>query len=118
MSLLRNMPLIKRVYGGAYVKGSWVKNTTPEDTDFKGTAQPASGKLLELLPSGKRNTETILVFAPPELDFTSADSEREVSGDIIVWEDREYEIQAVKPWKGQLLPHWELLASRVMEGEK
>jgi hypothetical protein len=117
MSLLKNMPLIKRTYSGSYVKGSWVKGD-PVNTDFKGTAQPASGKMLELLPSGKRSTETILVFAPVELEFTSADSEKEVSGDIIVWEGREYEIQAGKPWKNCLLPHWELLASRVMEGEK
>jgi hypothetical protein len=118
MSLLRNMSLIKRSFTpGSRVKGSWVEGK-PIDTPFKGTAQPASGKVLELLPEGKRTTETILVFAPKELEFTAADSEAQRSGDIIIWEDRLYEVQVVKPWKVGMLPHWELVASRVKEGDK
>jgi hypothetical protein len=112
------MPLIKRSYSGSYVKGSWIKNETPADVPFKGTAQPASGRVLELLPSGKRNTETILVFAPIELEFTTADPDTQRSGDIIIWEERLYEVQIAKKWNARLLPHWELAACRVKEGEK
>jgi hypothetical protein len=112
------MPLIKRSFNpGTRVKGSWVEGE-PENTLFKGTAQPASGKVLELLPEGKRTTETILVFAPIELQFTAADPKNQRSGDIIIWEDRLYEVQVVKKWNARLLPHWELVASRVKEGEK
>ena len=117
MSLFKNMPLIKRSFSGVYEKGQWKKGE-PVDIPFLGTAQPASGKVMELLPEGKRNTETIMVFAPMSLEFTSADPETQVSGDIIVWEDRSYEVQAARPWKAGLLPHWELTATRAKEGER
>lgn len=117
MSLFRNMPMTKRSYTGEWVKGSWVKGL-PTDTPFKGTAQPASGRVLDLLPEGKRNTETISVFAPIELDFTTADAETQRSGDIIIWQGREYEVQAARKWDGGLIPHWELAATRVKEGER
>ena len=115
MSLLRNMPLIKRSYPGKYVNGSWKKGE-PVNTPFEGTAQPAPGKAMELLPEGKRSRETILVFAPTDMAFTSADSEKQVTGDIIVWNGTEYEIQALRPWKIGLFPkldHWELIATKV-----
>jgi len=113
MSLLMSMQLTKRVYGGAYVKGSWVKNAEPVDTPFKGTAQPVNGKAMELLPEGKKNTEAILVFAPIEMEFTPADSEKQVSGDLIIYGDSHYEVVNVKPWKVGLIPHLELVASKV-----
>jgi hypothetical protein len=112
MSLLRNMHLTKRSIGGEYVKGQW-KQGVPVDTSFMGTAQPASGRVLELLPSGKRNFETITVFAPVELEFTPADEQAQVSGDIIIWEGRHYEIISARPWKAGLISHWELTASRI-----
>ena len=117
MSLFRNMKLIKRTCPGYWEKGQWKKGE-PVDKDFMGTAQPASGRVMELLPEGKRNTETITVFAPANMQFTTADPEKQVSGDIIIWEGRCYEVLAAKPWKAGLIPHWELLASRVKEGER
>jgi hypothetical protein len=117
MSLFKNMPLIKRSYTGERVKDSWVKGA-PADTPFMGTAQPASGKALELLPEGKRNTETISVFAPIDLDFTTAGPETQRGGDSVIWQGREYEVQAARKWDGGLIPHWELAAARVKEGQK
>jgi hypothetical protein len=112
------MPLIKRSFTpGRREKGSWIEGK-PDDTPFMGTAQPASGKVMELLPEGKRDTETILVFAPIALDFTTADPRLKRNGDIIIWEDRHYEVQVVRPYKALLIPHWELVAIRVKEGEK
>jgi hypothetical protein len=117
MSLFKNMPLIKRSFvPGTRVKGTWVEGTQA-DTNFKGTAQPASGRVLELLPEGKRNTETISVFAPITLDFITADPELQRSGDIIIWEGRQYEVQTARKWAGGILPHWELVATRVKEGQ-
>jgi hypothetical protein len=118
MSLFRSMALIKRSFTpGHREKGTWIEGE-PSNTPFMGTAQPASGRVMELLPEGKRNTETISVFAPIELDFTTADPRLKRSGDIIIWEGRLYEVQVVRPYKATLLPHWELVATRVKEGEK
>jgi hypothetical protein len=118
MSLFASMDLIKRSFSpGNRVKGTFVKGE-PTDTAFRGTAQPASGKVMELLPEGKRDTETISVFAPIDLEFTTADLRLQRNGDIIIWDGRLYEVQVVRLWKGGLLPHWELAATRVKEGER
>ena len=118
MSLFKTTDLIKRSFApGTSEKGRWIEGE-PADTPFKGTAQPASGKVLELLTEGKWNSETITVFAPIELDFTTADPEARRSGDIIVWEGREYEVQAARKFDCCLIPHWELAATRKKEGER
>jgi hypothetical protein len=112
------MALVKRSFApGCREKGVWIEGE-PSDTPFMGTAQPASGRVMELLDSGKRNTETISVFAPIELDFTTADPRLKRSGDIIIWEGRLYEVQVVRLYKAMLLSHGELVATRVKEGEK
>ena len=117
MSVFQSMDLIQITHSPGYrEKGRWVEGELVPNP-FKGTAQPAPGKAMELLPDGKRNSETILVFAPKEMSFTAADPEKKVSGDIIVWEGQKYEVQVVRPWKGPLIPHWELLSTRVKEGE-
>jgi hypothetical protein len=117
MSVFKNMPLTKRSFtSGTRVKGTWVEGQ-PVDTNFKGTAQPASGRVIELLPEGKRNTETISVYAPIALDFITADPELKRSGDIIIWQGRQYEVLTARKWDAGILPHWELAATRVKEGE-
>jgi hypothetical protein len=112
MSVLKKTALIKQANTGSYIKGKWVKDPG-NDVTFLGTAQPASGKAMELLKEGKRSSEAIQVFAPIEMDFTPADSEKQVSGDIIVWEGRCYEVQVARKWKvGLETDHWELVATR------
>jgi hypothetical protein len=121
MSLLKTVNLIKISRPGSRVKGSWVPG--PEtDTAFKGTVRPASGKTLELLANspGKRNTDTITVYAPIDLDFTTADPEQQRDGDVIIWEGRRYEVQVARKYNShpsRRMHHWELVATRAKEGE-
>jgi hypothetical protein len=73
-----------------------------------------------LLPEGKRNTDSISVYAPIALDFTPADPEQQRSGDLIIWEGRRYEIQVAGKYNSHPSPmmhHWELVAVRLKEGE-
>jgi hypothetical protein len=116
MSLFKSVDLVQKTKPGQYVEGDWIAGPEAANS-FKGTAQPASGKTLELLPEGKRNSETITVFAPIGMTFTPADPLTQRSGDIIEWEGRDYEVQVAKKWNNGLLPHWELVAIRVKEGE-
>jgi hypothetical protein len=108
--------MLRHFAPGTYEKGSY-KSGEVSEIVFRGTAQPASGKALEMLSEGKRNTETITVFAPKSLSFTTADSETQRSGDIIVYKERLYEVQIARDFSSGLLPHWEILASRIKEGE-
>ena len=112
MSLLMNMKLTRRSTTGYYEKGQWKKGR-PVDLEFCGTAQPASGKTIELLPEGKRNIETISVFAPIKVEFTPADFEKKTGGDLIIYDDKHYEVLVAKKGNVGLIPHWELVASKV-----
>lgn len=119
MSLFKTVSLTKVSTGtaGQYVKGKWVAGTASE-TSFNGTWQPASGKVMELLPEGKRNKETFICYAPINMEFTSADSETQVAGDFIKWENKLYEVTTASKWNNAVLPHWELVCVRKKEGEK
>lgn len=113
MSLFRSVKLIKVTHApGKWVLGDWEEGES-EKTPFSGTWQPASGKTLELLPIGKRSREAYKVFAPIGIDFTAADDEKGVNGDIVIWEEKEYEVSAAAKWNNGLNPHWELVCTRV-----
>jgi len=112
MSLFMNMRLTKRSTTGFYEKGQWKKGK-PDDANFLGTAQPASGKMMELLPEGKRNTETISVFAPINMEFTQADFDKKTAGDLIIYDYKFYEVLVAKKFNVGVIPHWELIASKV-----
>lgn len=117
MSLIRNVSLVRRrKTGGEYVKGQWVAGV-PNDISFHGSWQPASGKMLELLPQGKRSREVFKCFAPLAVEFSSADAHGDAEADIIVWEGKEYEVTTAAKWNNGLIPHWELLCTRPKEGE-
>lgn len=117
MSLLKTVDLIQSKHSqGSYVKGKWVEGTT-EQINFKGTWQPSSGKVMELLPEGKRNRETYICYAPIELSFTSSDPELGVTGDEIVWEGKSFEVCTASKWNNGLIPHWELICVKNKEGE-
>jgi len=117
MSLFRSVDLVKVSFSSGHrVKGSW-REGDETSTPFKGSWQPAGGQALQLLPEGKRSGEIYKVFAPVELEFTTADAERGVSGDRIIWQGKEYEVSAAAKWDNGLLPHWELLCTREKEGE-
>jgi hypothetical protein len=113
MSLFQSVDLVKVSFApGDWVKGSWVEGEkTP--IPFKGTWQAASGQALQVLPEGKRSREAYKAFAPIALEFTAADEESRVSGDRIIWEGKEYEISNAVKWNNGLLPHWELICTRV-----
>ena len=118
MSLLRNKSLIRRrKFGGNYVKGQWIPGE-PDDTPFKGSWQPASGKTLELLPEGKRSREAYRCFAPIKIDFRSADAHGDKEADMVLCNGVEYEVTTAAEWNNGILPHWNLICTRPREGEK
>jgi hypothetical protein len=120
MSLFKTVELAQIIRTGSWIKGSWVPGPS-ESHPFRGTVKNSPGKVLELLPEGKRSADSISVFAPIDLHFTPADSEQQRDGDLIIWEGREYEIQITRKCNShpvKMMHHWELVATRVKEGEK
>jgi hypothetical protein len=120
MSLFKTVKLTQIIRTGSRAKGSWVPGPS-EPHPFRGTVNNSPGKVLELLPEGKRSADSISVFVPIELQFTPADSERQYDGDLIIWEGREYEIQIARKCNShpvKKMHHWELVATRKKEGER
>jgi hypothetical protein len=121
MSLYKSVQMTQRSFGpGRREKGIWIPGE-PEDTPFRGTVNNSPGKVLELLPEGKRSADSISVFAPIDLNFTPADSEQQRVGDLIIWEGREYEIQIARKCNShpaKMMHHWELAATKKKEGGK
>ena len=120
MNPLMNMDLIQIPRNpGSRDKGRWVEGSRKPPIPFKGNAQPAPGKVQELLPDGKRNRETITVRTPVRMNWSIADPKEERSGDIVVHKGQEYEVQIAKQWdSGMDLPvdHWDVIATKAKEG--
>lgn len=113
MSLLQKQKMVQVKRGsGTYEYGKWVYSESYEN-EFYGTAQPETGRVLELLPEGKRNRDTITVFAPISMLWTCADTDSGEAGDLILWDGKTYEVEVAHKWKNNLINHWELLATRV-----
>jgi len=113
MSLLRNVKLVKVTHApGEWKLGDWIEGEASE-TPFDGSWQPARGRTLDLLPEGKRSREAYRCFAPISIDFTSADEEKKVSGDFVIWEGKKYEVSAAAKWNNGLINHWELICTMV-----
>lgn len=118
MSLFKSVDLAKISFApGERVNGRWVEGDETR-TEFAGTWQPASGKDMEKLPEGKRSDETFKCFAPIDIEFTAADTEKGVSGDRIEKDGKRYEVILAAQWNNGLLPHWELMCQREKEGER
>jgi len=119
MSLFRSVSLTQISHApGKWVLGDWVEGERNKPTPFSGSWQAPTGKDLQVLPEGKRSREAYKVFAPIEMDFIAADEERQINGDIVIWEGKEYEVSAAMKWNNGYIPHWELICTRPPPKEK
>lgn len=117
MSLFKSVRLVQISFAkGIREKGRWIEGEETR-TEFSGTWQPASGQDLQKLDEGKRSDIVYKCFAPRELSFTAADTEKGISGDRIEKDGIRYEVTLAALWDNGLLPHWELLCTKEKEGE-
>ena len=102
---------------GDWVLGDWVEGEKIQ-TPFMGSWQAASGKVLETLPVGKRSREAYRVIVPIDINFIAADEESKTSGDFIIWEGKEYEVSVAIKWNNGMIPHWDIVCTRVPPKEE
>lgn len=116
MSVLKTVKMYRlRMNGGEYVKGTW-KNGAYIAKEFYGTMQATSGKVQELLGEGKRNRETMTCYAPLSIDFTTFDAVEQKKADLIIYQDKFYEVVQCQRWNNAILPHYVLTCVRKKEG--
>ena len=96
----------RQATNGKYIKGNF-HSGREELMTISACIQPADGKTLLLLPEGERNKESIDVYT--ECELLSVDPKTGRKSDIIIYKNKEYEIQIIKAWT-QLIPHFQAVA--------
>jgi len=93
---------------GRYVLGA------STDTTIRAGIQPVSGRKLERLPEGLRQTVTHLAFTETEL--RTADQITGLPADQVVYGGETFEVERVDPWPSAgPLPHYEAYLRRAAE---
>lgn len=91
---------------GKYVNGVWQK-TEVEDT-FLGNVQPITGRELESLNIGRADLGKIKIYSNIELHVSKKGSTN--SGDVILYQNKKYEIIQIMSYQNNLVPHYKSLA--------
>lgn len=91
---------------GTRVNGKWASVETP--ATFIGSIQPASGKDVALLPEGRRDKGSVKIYSNEPLKVSLEGSN--TSGDIVLWQERRWEIITAIPNQNSLIPHYKYLA--------
>ena len=104
---------VTRKSAGSYINGKWVPGA-PSTFPIQTSWQPATGKDLEVLEEGKR--QSVIFKAYPVEEMLAADPLTEKEGDMITGlDDCQYEVIFVAPNQNELIPHYKVLAQRVKE---
>ena len=104
MSLFKTVTMSVASVTGSFTKGKW-SQTTGTSTSFKGTFQPSGGKDLRSLPEGRRQSATYTVYS--DLDFDTVTSS--TNPDLILLENKTYEIVRALPWQNSVINHYKYL---------
>lgn len=94
-------------------EGSWGEDGKYSGGDImefteKASVQPLSGKQAQLLPEGRRAEDSIIIFIKADL-FTAKTSENK-KADIVIYQNRRFEVWNVKVWLEPTLSHFEVIA--------
>jgi hypothetical protein len=106
MSTLFPKTISYKAVTGSYVSGIWVKSEATGT--FEGSVQPVTGKDLETLPTGRGDRGIVKVYSGTQLNVSRADTDN--SGDIVIWEGKEWEIIQELPYQNDLIEHYKYFA--------
>ena len=112
MSFRKPLQVKRTLSAGKYVNGNYLPgDPVPTLLTIFASVQPATGKVLEALPEGRRNSESYVLYTDSEL-FTA-----EVSGsknaDLVLIFSREFEVIKVKKYQNGVISHYEVLFAEV-----
>ena len=115
MSLFKSYTLtVERVNPGSYVNGKFVAGAATT-FDIKTSWQPATGRELEALPEGMRQSAIFKGY--PGDEVKTADPETLQEEDVITGPDGgSYRVVFVGPWQNSLINHYKFMAVREKEG--
>lgn len=97
----------KSTASGAYVKGVW----TPGSETLSNIiidVQPVTGNELESLEIGRRDLGKVKAYS--NISLNVADEKNKINGDIIVYDNRNWEIISRLPYQHGLINHYKYFA--------
>ncbi len=111
MSLLKSYNLnVYRGTSGRYVNGRWEEGLPDPSFSIETSWQPASGRDLEALPEGLRQSTVFKGY--PEIQIQTVDQSKLQKEDIIMGPDEQtYRVIHVGDWQN-ILKHYKFMAIR------
>lgn len=91
---------------GSYVNGVWTASSA--DSTFEGSAQPMSGKEIESLGIGRKDTGKIKIYSSSVLNVSKEGGTN--SGDYIVYGGKVWEVIHELVYNNGLIPHYKYIA--------
>jgi hypothetical protein len=107
----------RRFAAGQYVNGKWIDGVEVIPTDEDGneiswsmaaSIQRMTAQETQAMPEGQRSSEWIKIYTTTKLERTQeADKTK---GDVVSYNDREYEVIKIEDWMDTRIPHYKALA--------
>lgn len=88
------------------VRGRAKKNKTP--ATFIGSVQSVTGKDIETVPTGKEDRGRIKAYSDTKLNVPIAGTNK--SGDIILFDNKEWKCMTEEIYQNGLIPHYKYIA--------
>ena len=106
MSILFPKTINYKQISGTYVNGVFQK--TEIESTFEGDVQPLSGKELISLNIGREDRGKIKIYANASLNIAIEGTNN--SGDMIIFDNAEWEIIAKMTHDNDIISHWKYIA--------
>lgn len=87
---------VSRSSVGTLTNGVVVPDPSPTTLSIEAAIQPASGRQLQRLPEGKRNSESIGIWTTTAL--RTADVAAGVEADVVTYKGAQYQVENVRDW--------------------
>jgi len=112
MSSFRQSFVVRRRGTGSYnAQGRYVQDAPDTTFTIKASRQPLSGSDTNLLPEGKRETETYKLYTTTKLYGALQGN---VNSDIVIIDDEDYEVIKVEAWQNNVINHYKVIVSKIV----
>lgn len=93
--------------GGQYTKGRWV-GVTPNQFTFKASVQPMVGRELEMLPEGRRHSQSYFLFTDSLLQTVEGQNP-----DIVIIDNEQHEVFQRQNWQNKIIQHYRYIVYKL-----
>jgi len=104
-SSFRKNRVVKRyASSGEYVNGNFVPVGSPVTFLIMASQQPLTGRELEALPEGRRNSDSYSLFT--DYPLVTAEVSKVNNPDIVMINNEEFEVIKVESWQNDVINHY------------